>query len=151
MHAQVLGGCGGLFYAWWMFWASDSMKATLEETTAPVIGLLLSAASWVKECVQAMIARITGAPSRSHAELCTLSSPQQSQTHTLPSRLLKERMLLTNRWTGWQCTYGALAAHHAGRQRRADAAEAFFQPLASGDFGLDGNDDELGHAPPVLR
>lgn len=71
VHAQVLGGCGGLFYAWWMFWASDSIKATLEETTAPLVGLLLSTASWVKECVQALFARVTGAPSRSHAVLCT--------------------------------------------------------------------------------
>ncbi|KAK9845742.1 hypothetical protein WJX81_001203 [Elliptochloris bilobata] len=93
----VLGGGSGLFYAWWMFWASDSAKATLEETTAPVIGVLLSAASWVKDCVLAMAAQITG------------------------------------------------------RQRRADAAEAFFQPLASGDFGLDADEEELGRAPPVLR
>lgn len=57
----MLGGCGGLFYAWWMFWASESAKATLEETTAPVVALLLSAVSWVKDCVQALVARITGA------------------------------------------------------------------------------------------
>lgn len=126
LRSQVLGGCGGLFYAWWMFWASESAKATLEETTAPVVVLLLSAVSWVKDCVQALVARITGAiPAQ--ASLCI--------------RIL----------SGWKLTHAALPICHAGRQRRADAAEAFFQPLASGDFGLDGNEEELGQAPPVLR
>ena len=122
----MLGGCGGLFYAWWMFWASESAKATLEETTAPVVALLLSAVSWVKDCVQALVARVTGA---------------------VPAQALLCHWILSGR----ELTYAALLICHAGRQRRADAADAFFQPLASGDFGLDGNEEELGQAPPVLR
>lgn len=70
LRGQVLGGGGGLFYAWWMFWASEGAKAMLEETSAPVVGVLLSAASWVKDAVQALVARITGAallhPRREH-------------------------------------------------------------------------------------
>ncbi len=57
----MLGGGCGLFYAWWMFWASEGAKAMLEETSAPVVGVLLSAASWVKDAVQALVARLTGA------------------------------------------------------------------------------------------
>jgi len=41
-------------------------------------------------------------------------------------------------------------ARAAGRQRRADAAEAFFQPLAGGDFGLDADEEELGRPPPPV-
>ena len=77
-----------------MFWASDSAKATLEETTAPVVGLLLSAASWVKDCVQALLARITGAYSRSciAMQLHTLTIVM---SHALLARLLyKKRFYL---------------------------------------------------------
>ena len=151
VHAQVLGGCGGLFYAWWMFWASDSIKATLEETTAPVVGLLLSAASWVKDCVQALAARVTGAPPCSQAGLCTFMLTTAGSCDML-------RLLARSRICYVEICYEpidnspmVLSIRHAGRQRRADAAEAFFQPLASGEFGLDGNEEELGHAPPVLR
>ena len=59
---QVLGGAGGAFYAWWMFWAREGVKATIEETTAPALGLALSAATWARDGVQALIARVTGAP-----------------------------------------------------------------------------------------
>ncbi len=59
---QVLGGAGGAFYAWWMFWASEGAKATIEETTAPALGLALSAATWARDGVQALVARVTGAP-----------------------------------------------------------------------------------------
>ena len=147
----MLGGCGGLFYAWWMFWASESAKATLEETIAPVVALLLSAVSWVKDCVQALVARITGAiPAQ--ALLCTRMTRHIAGYFHAPLACLLDCLLwLKALLAGWKLTHAALPLCHAGRQRRADAAEAFFQPLASGDFGLDGNEEELGQAPPVLR
>ena len=101
---QVLGGAGGAFYAWWMFWASEGAKATIEETTAPALGLALSAATWARDGVQALVARVTGAPRM-------LTQPQPPWPG-VPRRA-------AGRADGWALVQMGGQASAAGRTRRS--------------------------------
>lgn len=86
---QVVGLVTTVFVVWWLFAASDSMKAMAEELLSPVISFFDSVAGWVRDRVSSLV----------------------------------------------------------GRQR-ADAQEAYFQPLAGGE-GL-ALDEEDARSPPLF-
>lgn len=92
---QVLAILGVAFAVWWMNYASESIKARIEETVSPVVGALLSAWNWLLDTLIDLKDRITGA-----------------------------------------------------RPRGGAADDAYFQPLASGDFGLD---EEEARSPEPLN
>ncbi len=57
---QVLAILGLGFAVWWVNYASDNIKATIEETLSPVVGTLLSAWNWLLYSLVQLKDRITG-------------------------------------------------------------------------------------------
>ncbi len=49
---------------WWCKFASDELKATMEETLAPVIGSLRSIGEWLVEAAMRLKEKATGCASR---------------------------------------------------------------------------------------
>lgn len=54
---QVVGLVTTVFVVWWLFAASDSMKATAEELLLPVIGFFGSVIGWVRDKVSSLLGR----------------------------------------------------------------------------------------------
>ncbi len=54
---QVAGLVTTLFVVWWLFAASDSMKAMAEELLAPVIAFCDSIIGWIRDKVFSLMGR----------------------------------------------------------------------------------------------
>lgn len=54
---QVVGLLTTVFVVWWLFAASDSVKAMAEELLAPVIGFFDSIIGWVRDKVSSLLGR----------------------------------------------------------------------------------------------
>ena len=54
---QVVGLLTTVFVVWWLFAASDSMKAMAEELLAPVVGFMDSLIGWVRDKVSSLLGR----------------------------------------------------------------------------------------------
>ena len=54
---QVVGLLTTVFVVWWLFAASDSMKAMAEELLAPVISFTDSVLGWVRDKVSSLLGR----------------------------------------------------------------------------------------------
>ena len=52
---------------WWFKFAGDEMKATIEETAAPIIGGMASAWQWLVDAVLSLKERVTSAYLTIHA------------------------------------------------------------------------------------
>lgn len=54
---QVVGLVTTVFVVWWLFAASDSMKAMAEELLSPVIGFFDSVIGWIRDKVSTLLGR----------------------------------------------------------------------------------------------
>lgn len=54
---QVVGLMTTVFVVWWLFAASDSVKAMAEELLLPVIGFFDSVVGWVRDRVSSLLGR----------------------------------------------------------------------------------------------
>ena len=93
-YAQAVIIVLGAVALWWFKFASDELKATTEETMAPIMGSLRSSGEWLVEAVMRLKEKATGGASLGlHAmhvhfslisdrnlkwSVCSLVSPQAS-------------------------------------------------------------------------
>lgn len=62
-HAQVVILVLGAVALWWVKFASDELKATTEETLAPIMGSLRSSGEWLVEAIMRLKEKATGGAS----------------------------------------------------------------------------------------